>query len=254
MKLKDTRTLQERANDLEKVYTFSIVTTAKKYYGTVDRLKTIYKKIVAGNATPKEQIDFCNLFGHKPTEYRKILGQLNGRRVKITDVTQYFSKWFHYQRHFNKNYKSGKTYAVHGYWYIDFDVLARWWNYEAVVVAKSSFYTARQHKFIDSIILSGKTSRKHVEVEEPIEEQIEEIEIEEEQSASDFNIIADSDTGMYVPTEEAKEMHQKHKTETYDFAKQREMEIAAYQASLKPVEKDELTDEEIMELLKDIDL
>lgn len=253
MKLKDTRTFQERANDLEKVYTFSIVTTAKKYYGTVDRLKTIYKKIVAGNATPKEQIDFCNLFGHKPSEYRKILGQLNGKRVKITDVTQYFSKWFHYQRHFNKNYKSGKTYAVHGYWYIDFDVLARWWNYEAVVVAKSSFYTARQHKYIDTIILGGKTSRKHVEVEEVEEEPIEEFEVNEEQTTSDFNVVAGSD-GTYEPTEEMKVAYKQNATQKIDFAEKREIEIAEYQESLEKAQKSNLTDEEILELLEGIDL
>lgn len=157
MKLKDTRTLQERADDLEKVYTFSIVATAKKYYKTVDNFKTIYKKIVNGNATTEEQIDFCNRFGHKPAEYRKILGQLNGKRVKIADVTQYFSNWFHYQRHFNKNYKkSGKTYAVHGYWYIDFDVLKRYVNDNNILNTNSNFYSKRQHTYIDNIILKYK--------------------------------------------------------------------------------------------------
>ena len=161
----DNRNLQERAGDLEKVVTFSIMTTIKKFYGTAENFKQIYKSIVNGTCSSKVQVEFCSRFKCLTIpEYRKILGQIekSGKRhwVSINDVKPFFSKWFHYQRHFNKRYKSGKTFVVHGYWYIDFDVVERWMNFDDVFNIKSSFYTKLQHIFIDSIILKGKTMTK----------------------------------------------------------------------------------------------
>lgn len=161
----DNRNLQERACDLEKVVTFSIMTTIKKFYGTAEHFKQIYKSIVNGTCDSQVQVEFCSRFKclTRP-EYRKILGQIekSGKRywVSINDVKPFFSKWFHYQRHFNKRYKSGKTFVVHGYWYIDFDVVERWMNFDDVFNIKSNFYTKLQHIFIDSIILKGKTMTK----------------------------------------------------------------------------------------------
>lgn len=253
MKRKDNRTLQERAEDLEKVYTFSIVVTAKKYYGTVDNLKKIYNKIVSGNVTSQEQVSFCNNFGHSRDEYRKILGKLNGKFVSISDVKPYFSKWFHYQRHFNKNYKSGKTYSVHGYWYIDFDVLERWWDYEDVVVAKSDFYSERQHKLIDTLILKSKTAKKakkHVEHMNEPNGQMPTIEDDVEPAIEPIKPIADL---KYVePVVEKTVVEDK-----YDFAKLRELKIAEYkqkQAMSNLAAKENLTDDEIEELLSGIDI
>ena len=161
----DNRNLQERACDLEKVVTFSIMTTIKKFYGTAENFKQIYKSIVNGTCSSKVQVEFCSRFNCLTIpEYRKILGQIekSGKRywISINDVKPFFSKWFHYQRHFNKRYKSGKTFVVHGYWYIDFDVVERWMNFDDVFNTKSSFYTKLQHIFIDSIILKGKTMTK----------------------------------------------------------------------------------------------
>ena len=51
-------------------------------------------------------------------------------------------------------------FVVHGYWYIDFDVVERWMNFDDVFNTKSSFYSKLQHIFIDSIILKGKTMTK----------------------------------------------------------------------------------------------
>lgn len=161
----DNRNLQERACDLEKVVTFSIMTTIKKFYGTAENFKQIYKSIVNGTCRSKVQVEFCSRFKCLTIpEYRKILGQIekSGKRhwISINDVKPFFSKWFHYQRHFNKRYKSGKTFVVHGYWYIDFDVVERWMNFDDVFNTKSSFYSKLQHIFIDSIILKGKTMTK----------------------------------------------------------------------------------------------
>lgn len=161
----DNRTIQERACDLEKVVTFAIMSTIKKYYADVDALKRIYASIVNGTCDSDVQVKFCSRFKCLTiAEYRKILGQIeiDGKRhwLSINDVKQYFSKWLHYQRHFNKRYKSQKTFAVHGYWYIDFDVVERWINFDDVYNTKSNFYTKLQHIFIDAIILKGKHMTK----------------------------------------------------------------------------------------------
>lgn len=141
------------------------MSTIKKYYANVDAFKREYASIVDGTCNRDVQVRFCSRFKCLTiNEYRKILGQIekDGKRrwVSINDVKQHFSKWIHYQRHFNKQYKSGKTFAVHGYWYIDFDVVVRWINSDEVLNTKSNFYTKLQHIFIDNIILKGQHMTK----------------------------------------------------------------------------------------------
>ena len=248
MRLKDTRTLQERAADLEKVFTFSIVATAKKHYGTVDKLKGIYKKIVDGKADAKTQIDFCRLFSHKPAEYHKILGFLDGKRVKLSDVEPLFSKWIHYQHHFNKNYKSGKTFVVHSYWYIDFDVLQKFWNSKDVALASSSYYTKLQHKLIDKIILKGKTDKKHAASVDVLEEAAQQEAAQPAAALADLNIVASTDGTLFQPTEELKAIQaisiEQHSD---DFAKNREAAIAEYQAAKKEFNEN-VADEDLVDL------
>lgn len=77
------------------------------------------------------------------------------RYISLKDVQPYFSRWFHYQRHFNRNYKSGKTFSVRGYFYIDFDVLESLCGRDDVVDASSDFYSRRQHVMIDALVLNG---------------------------------------------------------------------------------------------------
>ena len=77
------------------------------------------------------------------------------RYISLKDVQPYFSGWFHYQRHFNRNYKSGKTFSVRGYFYIDFDVLERWCRSDDVVDPGSDFYSRRQHVMIDALVLNS---------------------------------------------------------------------------------------------------
>lgn len=258
MRLKDTRTLQERAADLEKVYTFSIVTTAKKFYGTVEKLKAVYKKIVDGKATAKEQVDFCRLFSHKPAEYRNILGRIDGKRVKLSDVEPLFSKWLHYQHHFNKNYKSGKTYVVHGYWYIDFDVLQKFWNSKDVALASSSYYTRQQHKLIDKIILKGKTEKKHLALadvpEEAAQQEAAQPEAaqqeatQQEAALADLNLVASSDGTLFQPTEELKAIQARSiEQHADDFVKNREAAIAEHQAAKKEFAEN-VVDEDLADL------
>ena len=77
------------------------------------------------------------------------------RYISLKDVQPYFSRWFHYQRHFNRNYKSGKTFSVRGYFYIDFDVLERLYGRDEVIDTNSDFYSRRQHVMIDALVLNS---------------------------------------------------------------------------------------------------
>lgn len=158
-KNKDLRTLEERATDLEKVITFNIINSIRRNYKSIDEFRRVYSAILKGTAGSAEQIKFCSLFGFKRENQRRILGYetVDGkmRYISLKDVSPYFSKWFHYQRHFNRNYKSGKTFAVHGYFYIDFSVLERWYNYEKILDTNSDFYNHRQHTMIDALVLNS---------------------------------------------------------------------------------------------------
>ena len=77
------------------------------------------------------------------------------RYISLKDVQPYFSGWFHYQRHFNRNYRSGKTFSVRGYFYIDFDVLERLCGRDDVLDPGSDFYSRRQHVMIDALVLNS---------------------------------------------------------------------------------------------------
>lgn len=77
------------------------------------------------------------------------------RYISLKDVQPYFSRWFHYQRHFNRNYRSGRTFSVRGYFYIDFDVLERLCGRDDVLDASSDFYSRRQHVIIDALVLNS---------------------------------------------------------------------------------------------------
>lgn len=156
---KDSRTLEERAADLEKVITFNIVNSVRRNYKSVEDFRRVYSAIVNGTAGGAEQVKFCGLFGFKRENQRRILGYetVDGkmRYISLKDVQPYFSRWFHYQRHFNRNYRSGRTFSVRGYFYIDFDVLERMCGRDDVIDANSDFYSRRQHVMIDALVLNS---------------------------------------------------------------------------------------------------
>ena len=158
MKHKDNRNFEQRAQDLQKVLTWCIIHNIKKHYETLDNFKKTYLLIKNGRASNDEQIHFCRRFGFdNKLVIRKILGYKDGKLTRLTDVKPFFDNWFHYQPHFNKNYSSGKTYSVHSYWYIDFDVIERYIDDADVADCKSKFYTKEQHHLINRLFLKQKT-------------------------------------------------------------------------------------------------
>lgn len=159
---KDIRTLKERAEDLEKFITFKILHTLKHKYQSLDDFKKFYSKIKHGKATNEEQIHFCHDFNVDLNTYRRILGRdENSKYFKLTDALQHMNKWIHLQRNFTKQYKSsGKHFSVHSYWWIDFDVLEIWWNYENALDLNSNLYSKLQHTFVDTLYFDF-TRKKH---------------------------------------------------------------------------------------------
>lgn len=161
MKHKDSRNFKERAQDLQKVLTWCIIHNIKKHYETLDNFKKTYSLIKNGKASSDQQIHFCRrfVFDNKLV-IRKILGYKDGKLTRLADVKPFFDNWFHYQPHFNKNYSSGKTYSVHSYWYIDFDVIERYIDDADVADCKSRFYTKEQHHLINRLFLKQKTKKQ----------------------------------------------------------------------------------------------
>ena len=149
---------------MQKVLTWCIIHNIKKHYETLDNFKKTYSLIKNGKASNDEQIHFCRrfVFDNKLV-IRKILGYKDGKLTRLTDVKPFFDNWFHYQPHFNKNYSSGKTYSVHSYWYIDFDVIERYMDDADVADCKSRFYTKEQHHLINRLFLKQKTKIKYSE-------------------------------------------------------------------------------------------
>ena len=161
MKQKDSRKLKERALDLQKVLTWCIIHNIKKHYKTLDNFKKTYLLIKNGKASNDEQIHFCRRFGFDSNAIlRKVLGKIKGKWVKLSDIKPYLDKWIHYRRSNTKHYKkTGKHFAVHSYWHIDFDVIERYIDDADVADCKSRFYTKEQHHLINRLFLKQKTKK-----------------------------------------------------------------------------------------------
>ena len=140
---------------MQKVLTWCIIHNIKKHYETLDNFKKTYLLIKNGRASNDEQIHFCRRFGFDSNVIiRKVLGKIKGKWVKLSDIKPYLDKWIHYRRSNTKHYrKTGKHFAVHSYWYIDFDVIERYIDDADVADCKSRFYTKEQHHLINKLFL-----------------------------------------------------------------------------------------------------
>lgn len=161
MKPKDIRTLDERADDFAKCLLWLICRNIKTKYNTLEDFKLAYRKITDGSASDNEQIKFCRAFELDAKIYRRILGQREtGKYVTLDQIDPFLPKWLHYRPHFTKQYKSGKSYSVHSYWYIDFDHLEDIFRKQdelvAAIDAKSAKYTKRQFMLINKLFLFDK--------------------------------------------------------------------------------------------------
>lgn len=161
MKPKDLRTVDERADDFAKCLLWLICRNIKTKYNTFEDFKSAYCKIINGNASDDEQIKFCRAFELDAKLYRRILGQQKtGKYITLDQINPLLPKWLHYRPHFTRQYKSGKSYSVHSYWYIDFDhlktIFGKQDELDATIDAKSAKYTKRQFMLINKLFLFDK--------------------------------------------------------------------------------------------------
>lgn len=174
---KNTRTLEERSADLARVLAFKIVTSTKKMYGSSAALEDAFRKITGTSGQKSEKEDFLKFYQALSLDrvtYRKILGSEydgSGKRIRwitLDDVLPHMPPWLHRQSSFTKRFKSGKSFAVRSYWYIDFDKLEellsdeRWLDFSC-----REIYTKRQRDLIVKHVLrpGSKETREEGETE-----------------------------------------------------------------------------------------
>lgn len=182
--IKENRSLEERACDLEKVITFNVIRSVTKHWKTVASFKESYSKIISGKASNGEQCMFCGSLSFTKKFYRKILGSIhdeNGLRTRwitLDDIKPFLPSWLHLQKAFTKHYKSGKSFRIHSYWYIEFSKLEelladeRWLHYNC-----KEIYTKRQRDLIWNVVLKKK-KKESSEVAEKEQDLIENSKLE----------------------------------------------------------------------------
>lgn len=178
-----SRSLEERADDLAKVITFKIVTSVKKQCKTVMSFKEAYEKVTNSKASSAEQVKLLSVGRFTKKSWRKVLGSICGhgvrRWVTLADVIPFLPSWLHLQRNFTKHCKSGKSFRVHSYWYIEFSKLEelladeRWLDCNC-----REMYTKRQHDLIWRTVLKKK-KEECSEVAEKEQESVENSKLEE---------------------------------------------------------------------------
>lgn len=147
---------------MQKALVFSIVMSIKNTYKTFECFKRAYYKLVNREGSSSEQCLFCSMFKHTREEYCKILGYKDGKRVNLSDVIVLLPSWLKHQDNYNLNYKSGKTFSIHSYWFIEFDYLKDMLVNEDIARLTPSFCTKEQRDLIYKVILNTKDRSKEM--------------------------------------------------------------------------------------------
>lgn len=102
------------------------------------------------------------------------------------------------QRNFTIHYRSGKHFAVHSYFYIEWETLEELFNNEEIFDVKSSFYTDRQRKLIFKTVLN-KSKEKIAKKETTMKIQTPENDIEfDEQPVKKHHIGLTADQQKFI--------------------------------------------------------
>ena len=171
MNTKIEKYIQDKTETIEKVLTFHLLNSIKKYYGTVDNLKKVDNKIKSDiknhTVSNKELSHFNNCFYVSPDKISKIVGiprDENGKQVRVT--TQVLDNLIKRNNikilpNYTLRYNSGKTFTVKTRYILNYEYLDKVWNNEKVWNSESSFYTKQEHNFIDKYILGYDKNTKH---------------------------------------------------------------------------------------------
>lgn len=168
--------IQDKTETLEKVLTFHLLNSIKKYYGTVDNLKKADNKIKSNiknhTVSNKELSHFNNCFYISPDTISKIVGiprDEYGKRVRVTQkVIDNLIKRNNIiiLSNYNLVFKSGKTFTVKTRYFLSYDYLDKVWDNTEAFKCESSFYTKQEHNIIDKYILNYNKNTKHTSVKQ----------------------------------------------------------------------------------------
>ena len=163
--------IQDKTETLEKVLTFHLLNSIKKYYGTVDNLKKADNKIKSDiknrTVSNKELSHFNNCFYVSPDKISKIVGiprDENGKKVRVT--TQVLDNLIKRNNikilpNYTLRFNSGKTFTVKTRYILDYKYLDKVWDNKEVCNNESSYYTKKEHELIDKYILGYDKNTKH---------------------------------------------------------------------------------------------
>ena len=195
--------IQDKTETLEKVLTFHLLNSIKKYYGTVDNLKKADNKIKSDiknhTVSNKELSHFNNCFYVSPDKISKIVGiprDENGKKVRVT--TQVLDNLIKRNNikilpNYTLRFNSGKTFTVKTRYILDYVYLDKVWDNEEAWNNESSYYTKQEHKLIDKYILNYNKPKKTVnasntETQETTKDELEMKTIETEINETKTNV------------------------------------------------------------------
>lgn len=218
--------IQDKTETLEKVLTFHLLNSIKKYYGTVDNLKKADNKIKSDiknhTVSNKELSHFNNCFYVSPDKISKIVGKIKneqGKQVRKTkQVLDNLIKRNNIKilPNYTLRYNSGKTFTVKTRYILDYKYLEKVWNNEEVWKNESSYYTKQEHKLIDKYILGYDKNTKHTsskkeETKTQIDDDMEIMQLKEENEKLKLEIERIKKENEYLRSQ-----NQENKTTTYN--------------------------------------
>ena len=158
---KMNETIDNLVDDFTKVITFKIITTIKNHYGSLDEFKK-----ACSSSSNKDLKRFEKNFHIDSKLLQSLTRDNKGKRHLDEVLANLNPELLRYKHKFDWKYKSGKKFSKLSTFYIPFEQLDKLFALEDIpgespFYTKSSFYSQRQHKLIDKLILGyGAKPRK----------------------------------------------------------------------------------------------
>lgn len=154
-------TIDSLVDDFTKVITFKIITTIKSHYGSLDEFKK-----ACSSSSNKDIKRFEKNFHIDSKILQSLTRDSKGKRHLDEVLANLNPKLLRYKHKFDWKYKSGKKFSKLSTFYIPFEQLDKLFALEDIseespFYTNSSFYSQRQHKLIDKLVIKyGAKPRK----------------------------------------------------------------------------------------------
>ena len=154
-------TIDNLVDDFTKVITFKIITTIKNHYGSLDEFKK-----ACSSSSNKDLKRFEKNFHIDSKTLQSLTRDSKGKRHLDEVLANLNPELILYKHKFDWKYKSGKKFSKLSTFCIPFKQLDKLFALEDIpgespFYTKSGFYSQRQHKLIDKLILGyGAKTRK----------------------------------------------------------------------------------------------